>query len=176
MVESRDHEGEGGASSSGDDGADGHPVDPAAASHSDGADNEAVEVTGVDFFTAERIPDYNIEDQAYITDLLNGLLETGADRCFIRRGAPLPFFGFITQRPSRCTFDGILHYVGHIIKVPEDELAWGAEGVLRAAAGGDDDLFQILFGVEVGPRKAWLRFTRQVEQRVLEDWSKRRKG
>ena len=128
---------------------------------------QPVELVAPGTFTIERAAGFDHDDQSYLSDILFGMLETNRTNLVLRREDPLPYFGFLHARPLACDYEGIVRFIGHMIDISEDKIAWGGEGTLKTHVCEDDFPVEILFGVEIGPRASWVCLSRDVETRVL---------
>lgn len=96
--------------------------------------------------------------EAYVSDLIIGMLETGREELTLQRGRPLPYFGFLSGRPLRVSAEALRSRLEDLIAQHALTLTDGGRaGVFAVMLGQPDDGLSFRFTVVIAPDGSWLR-------------------
>jgi hypothetical protein len=96
--------------------------------------------------------------EAYVSDLVIGMLETGREELVLERGRPLPYFGFLSGRPLRVGTAAVQGRLEQLIAEHSLSLSDGGRaGVFAVMLGQPEEGLSFRFTVVIPPDGAWLR-------------------
>ena len=96
--------------------------------------------------------------EAYVSDLIIGMLETGREELVLQRDRPLPYYGFLSGRPLPVPAEALRSRLEELIAEHALTLADGGRaGVFAVTLGQPEDELSFRFTVVIAADGSWLR-------------------